>query len=146
MLAKPLKRLSLIDLHQEAAREALINFLRPPAPPIEAPRFPGAKRGDDDSATFAEGGEARTAKHPLSPPQERQLIGEVAQEKGVDPERLRPILENLGFTDVLVDEIADKLREAVDALRAKADEPARPSNTGVDLAAARARAGEKLRV
>jgi hypothetical protein len=145
MLAKPLKRLSLIDLHQEAAREALINFLRPPAPPIEAPRFPGAKRGDDDSATFAEGGEALSAKQPLFPPQERQLIGEVAQEKGVDPERLRPILENLGLADVPVDDLPDKLREAVDALRAKADAAAPHSNAGPDLDAARAKAAERLR-
>src|SRR5215218_5696960 len=143
----PLKRLSLVGLHPEAARAALIAFLEPPGPPKEAPKFPGTKPESraDEAAAFAEGGETLAPREPLFPPQERQLIGDVAQEKGVDPERLRPILENLGLADVPVDEIADKLREAVDALRAKADAPALPSNAGPDLDAARAKAGEKLR-
>src|SRR5215207_8827892 len=143
----PLNRLSLLDRDPDAAREALIAFLEPRGPPKEAPKFPGAKpkARAEEAASFAKGGEALAPREPLFPPQERQLIGEVAQEKGVDPERLRPILENLGLADVPVDEIADKLREAVDALRAKADAPAPPSNAGPDLDAARAKAGEKLR-
>jgi tetratricopeptide (TPR) repeat protein len=143
----PLKRLSLVDLDPDAARAALIGFLEPPGPPKEAPRFPGAKPEprSDEAAPFAEGSETLAQREPLFPPQERQLIGAVAQEKGVDPERLRPILEKLGLADVPVDEIADKLREAVDALRAKADAPAPASNAGPDLDAARAKAGEKLR-
>ncbi|HEX8165543.1 MAG TPA: tetratricopeptide repeat protein [Beijerinckiaceae bacterium] len=143
----PLKRLSLVDLDQEAARAALVDFLKLPGPPKEPPKFPGHKPEShaQEAAAFAEGGEALAPREPLFPPQERQLIGAVAQEKGVDPERLRPILENLGLADVPVDEIADKLREAVEALRAKADEAPRPSNAGPDLDAARAKAGEKLR-
>ena len=143
----PLNRLSLLDRDPNAAREALIAFLEPRGPPKEAPKFPGAKPKArvDEAAAFAEGGEALAPRAPLFPPQERQLIGDVAQEKGVDPERLRPILENLGLADVPVDEIADKLREAVDALRAKADAPAPPSNAGPDLDAARTKAGKKLR-
>ena len=92
----PLKRLSLVGLHPEAARAALIAFLEPPGPPKEAPRFPGAKPEprSDEAAPFAEGSETLAQREPLFPPQERQLIGAVAQEKGVDPERLRPILEN----------------------------------------------------
>jgi tetratricopeptide (TPR) repeat protein len=143
----PLKRLSLVGLDQDAARTALIGFLETPGPPREAPKFPGANPAarTEEAAAFVEGGEALAPRAPLFPPQERQLIGEVAQEKGVDRERLRPILENLGLADVPVDEIADKLREAVDALRAKADAPAPPSKAGPDLDAARAKAGEKLR-
>jgi tetratricopeptide (TPR) repeat protein len=143
----PLKRLSLVGFDQDAARTALIGFLETPVPPKEAPKFPGARPEPRtaEAAAFAKGGETLSSKEPLFPPQERQLIGAVAQEKGVDPARLRPILENLGLADVPVDEIADKLREAVDALRAKADAPAPPSNAGADLNAARAKAGEKLR-
>jgi tetratricopeptide (TPR) repeat protein len=143
----PLKRLSLVGLDQDAAREALVVFLKPPTPPPKAPKFPGKRKvGAEEEAAFGHGGETLSSKEPLFPPQERRFIGDVAQEKGVDPDRLRPILENLGLTDIPVDQIADRLRDAVDALRGKADEPMRASNASGDLESARVRAGERLRV
>ena len=53
-----------------------------------------------------------------------------------------PILVALGHDNVPPEEIPERLRQAVDALRAKAAEPVRPSSEGpaVDRAIAEARA------
>jgi tetratricopeptide (TPR) repeat protein len=60
----------------------------------------------------------------------REMLAAIAQEKGVPRQQLEPILTTLGYENVPLEEMAERLRDAVDSLRAKAAEPLRPSDTG----------------
>jgi tetratricopeptide (TPR) repeat protein len=63
----------------------------------------------------------------------QQLLSAISAEKGVPREKLEPILAALGYENVPLEEMPQRLREAVDALRAKAAEPVRASNEGIEV-------------
>jgi hypothetical protein len=63
----------------------------------------------------------------------QEMLALIGKEKEVPREQLEPILAGLGYENVPVDQIADRLRDAVDSLRAKAAEPVRPSNEGTEI-------------
>ncbi|MDA8051948.1 MAG: trypsin-like peptidase domain-containing protein [Rhodospirillales bacterium] len=60
----------------------------------------------------------------------------VAKKNRIDPAGLRPILEKIGAQDVPVSDIPARLSEFIDAARARAAEPVRPSNDGAEIDAA----------
>jgi tetratricopeptide (TPR) repeat protein len=69
----------------------------------------------------------------------------VAKAKHIDLADLQPVLAALGAHDVPVAEIPDRLREFVEAARARAAEPVRASNDGADIDAVIGASREKLR-
>jgi len=69
----------------------------------------------------------------------------VAEDKGVDPAALQPILEAIGAKDAPIAEIPARLRQFVDEARARAAAPVpRPNNAGADVADAIAASRERL--
>jgi len=68
---------------------------------------------------------------------------ELARDRGVDPELLRPLFEHLGMAGLTTSHLRARAREAVAAMLARANEAPAPSNFGPEIdaiiAAARAR-------
>jgi tetratricopeptide (TPR) repeat protein len=73
------------------------------------------------------------------------LSRSVAQKQGIDPADLRPILDAIGASDISVADIPARLKQFVDAARARAAEPVRPTNDGADIEATIAASRAKLR-
>jgi tetratricopeptide (TPR) repeat protein len=72
------------------------------------------------------------------------LLKRTPAAEGINPDLLRPILEAIGATDVPVAEIPNRLKQFVDAARARAGEPVASSTDGADIDATIGAARTKL--
>ncbi|MGD9616738.1 MAG: hypothetical protein AB7H90_16280 [Alphaproteobacteria bacterium] len=76
----------------------------------------------------------------------RELMEAIARDKGVDPQVLAPLFQNLGHYGLTLGEIRTRAAEAIEATLALARKPVEHSNDGADIevtiGAARARLGE----
>jgi tetratricopeptide (TPR) repeat protein len=75
----------------------------------------------------------------------RLAAKQVATRTGIDLAELRPVLDSLGVQEVPVSEIPRLLKQFVDGMRARADEPVGPSNDGADIEAVIGASRVKLR-
>jgi len=62
-----------------------------------------------------------------------QIRLELAREKGVKPEVLAPLFENLGMTGLTSDQMREKAKEAVKAILERANQKIEPSTEGADI-------------
>ena len=69
---------------------------------------------------------------------------EMAREKGVAPDVLKPLFDHLGLSGLTVVQMRERAEEAIVAILAKANERVAPSNLGVDIDAIIAAARAKL--
>jgi predicted negative regulator of RcsB-dependent stress response len=76
----------------------------------------------------------------------RRVAQPVAEDKGVDPPGLQPLLDNLQALGVPIAEIPELLRRYIDDAHARAAEPVQPSNDGSDIEAVIGASRDKLRV
>ena len=75
----------------------------------------------------------------------RAMRIDVAREKGLDPEVLRPIFDNLGQLGLSRDQLLAKAEQGIAALLARAQLAVAPTNDGADINATIAAARDKLR-
>ena len=76
----------------------------------------------------------------------RRAAQPVAEDKGVAPPDLQPLLDNLQTLGVPIAEIPALLRRYIDDAHARAAEPVQPSNDGSDIEAVIGASRDKLRV
>src|SRR5271165_843528 len=75
----------------------------------------------------------------------RLLREELARERGLDPEVLRPIFDNLGQLGLSRDQLLAKAEQGIAAMLARARVAVAPTNDGADIDATIAAARDKLR-
>ncbi len=86
-------------------------------------------------------------KYGLSEDGVRQLLREeLARDRGLDPELLRPIFDNLGELGLSRDQLLAKAEQGIAALLQRARTAVAPTNDGADIDAAIQAARDKLRV
>jgi hypothetical protein len=119
MLVRPLKRLSLVDLSEDEATSALLNFLAPPSPPKHRPPFPStaAKLADSRRAS------AKSSVHPDHRSSKASSHGEeLPDRRPAWPGQNAFVISDLGpegsYTRAQADWVLDKLiNQACDRLR-----------------------------
>ncbi len=128
-IAKPKDRGDEIYFH-------LRDFLARPAPaaPVD-PAVPEIRKAAEENA----------ALHDRSLREIKALREDIAREKGVPPEVLKPIFEKLGERNLSRDEMRAKAEWAIAQILAQSAQPLPPSNLGRDLDAVIAEARRLLR-
>lgn len=83
-------------------------------------------------------------RHPENMAAVNALRLEMAREKGVAPEVLKPLFDHLGMSGLSSTQMRERAQEAIAAILAKASERVAPSNFGADIDAIIAAARAKL--